>query len=276
MSDFLGYKGKRVIITGCFSGMGHAAAKLLVDLGAEVHGFDVKESDLPLASFTKLDLRDKDSIEAGVAGVKGKIDKLFSCAGLAGSGSFPPMDTFTVNFIGNRHLTEQVIPRMEGSGAICAISSTAGMGWHGKLEKIMPLLHTTEWNAARKWAEDNADLVDEGYAFSKEVLIAYTQFRAASLIKQGIRLNCSLPQPTSSPMMDDFEDKSGEAVIKIFAEPLGRYSTPEEQAGPIVLLNSDLATIVNGVALPVDGGFMGGLSTGQIDLSKLGELMGAA
>ena len=275
MSDILGYKGKRVLITGCYSGMGHAAAKLLLDLGAEVHGLDVRECDLPLASFTKLDLRDKDSIESGVAGIKGKIDKLFNCAGLAGSGSFPPMDTFTVNFIGNRHLTEQVIPRMEGSGAICAISSTAGMGWHGKLEKIMPLLHTTEWNAARKWAEDNAALVDEGYAFSKEVLIAYTQFRAAQLIKQGIRFNCSLPQPTASPMMNDFEDKSGAAVIKVFAEPLGRYSTPEEQAGPIVLLNSDLATIVNGVALAVDGGFMGGLSTGQIDLSKLGELMSA-
>ena len=273
MSDALGYKGKRVIITGCFSGMGHAAAKLLLDLGAEVHGFDMKECDLPLASFTKIDLRDRASIEAGVAGVPGKIDKLFSCAGMPGG--IAPLDCFTVNFIGNRHLTEQVVPRMEGSGAICAISSTAGMGWHGNLERLMPLMHTTGWDESIQWMSDNAEYVDEGYSRSKEALIIYTQFRAATLIKQGIRLNCSLPQPTATPMMKDFEAAASAAVVGVFAEPLGRYSTPEEQAGPIVLLNSDLATIVNGVALPVDGGFMGGLATGQVDLSKLGELIGA-
>lgn len=273
MSDVLGYKGKRVVITGCFSGMGHAAAKLLLDLGAEVHGFDMKECDLPLASFTKLDLRDRASIEAAVAGVPGKIDKLFSCAGMPGG--IAPLDCFTVNFIGNRHLTELVIPRMQGSGAICAISSTAGMGWHGNLERLMGLLQITGWDETVQWMNDNADYVDEGYSRSKEALIIYTQFRAASLIKQGIRMNCSLPQPTATPMMGDFEAAAGAAVIGVFAEPLGRYSTPEEQAGPIVLLNSDLATIVNGVALPVDGGFMGGLATGQVDLSKLGELMGA-
>jgi len=273
MSDVLGYKGKRVVITGCFSGMGHATAKLLLDLGAEVHGLDVKECDLPLASFTQLDLRDRASIEAGVGGIKGKIDSLFSCAGLPGSGSFPPIDTFTVNFIGHRHLTELVIPRMEGSGAIVAISSTGGMGWQGHLEELMGLMQITDWDASRKWAEDNAEVVSEGYASSKEALIIYTQFRAAQLIKQGIRFNCTLPQPTASPMVKDFEDTSGKEVIEIFAEPLGRYSTIEEQAGPLILLNSDLAGIVNGVPLPVDGGFTGGLVTGQIDLSKLAELL---
>jgi NAD(P)-dependent dehydrogenase (short-subunit alcohol dehydrogenase family) len=273
MSDVLGYKGKRVVITGCFSGMGHAAAKLLLDLGAEVHGFDMKPCDLPLASFTQIDLRDKGSIEAGVAGVPGKIDKLFSCAGMPGG--IAPMDCFTVNFIGHRHLTELVIPRMQGSGAICAISSTAGMGWHGKLEALLPLMAMTDWDETVAWMHANPDFISDGYSTSKEALIVYAQYRGASLIKQGIRFNCSLPQPTATPMMNDFEAAAGAAVIGVFAEPLGRYSTPEEQAGPIVALNSDLMSIVNGVALPVDGGFVGGMATGQVDLSKLGELMGA-
>ncbi|MFD1959547.1 SDR family NAD(P)-dependent oxidoreductase [Novosphingobium panipatense] len=87
MSDVLGYKGKRVIVSGCFSGMGEAAAKLLVELGAEVHGFDFKESTVPMASFTKIDLRDPGSLEAAVAGVGGKIDALFNCAAFpAGAG----------------------------------------------------------------------------------------------------------------------------------------------------------------------------------------------
>ena len=71
MTDILGYKGKRVIVSGCFSGMGEATAKILLSLGAEVHGFDYKDVDLPLASFNKVDLRDAASIEAGVAAVGG-------------------------------------------------------------------------------------------------------------------------------------------------------------------------------------------------------------
>ena len=65
MSDVLGYAGKRVIVTGCFSGMGAAVAQILLDLGAEVHGFDYKNASLPLASFTNVDLRDPASIDVG-------------------------------------------------------------------------------------------------------------------------------------------------------------------------------------------------------------------
>ncbi|MBV1917752.1 MAG: coniferyl-alcohol dehydrogenase, partial [Sphingomonadaceae bacterium] len=249
MSDVLGYEGKRVIVTGCFSGMGHATAKLLLDLGAQVHGVDYKECDLPLASFTNIDLRNKDSIEDGIASIGGRIDSLFSCAGLPGSGTFPAIDTFTVNFIGHRHLNECVVERMESGGSIVSIASTAGMGWHGNLEKWLGLMQITGWDETCKWAETNVDLIGEGYSSSKEALIVYTQHRAAQLIKQGVRFNVSLPQPTHSPMMKDFEAAASADIVGMFAEPLGRYSTPEEQAGPLVLLNSDLAGIVNGVTL---------------------------
>jgi NAD(P)-dependent dehydrogenase (short-subunit alcohol dehydrogenase family) len=91
----------------------------------------------------------------------------------------------------------------------------------------------------------------------------------AHLIKQGIRINCTLPSPTQTPMMETFEAASGKDVVAAAAEPMGRYSTPEEQASGIVLLNSALASIVNGVVFPVDGGFMGGVATGQVDLSVM-------
>ena len=110
MADVLGYQGKRVIVSGCFSGMGEATARLLGELGAEVHGFDYKQATVPLASFNQVDLRDPASIEAGVAAVGGKIDALFNCAGLPQS--FPPLDVMKVNFIGLRHLTETVLPLM--------------------------------------------------------------------------------------------------------------------------------------------------------------------
>lgn len=269
MSDILGYKGKRVIVSGCFSGMGEATAKLLLELGAEVHGFDFKDVDLPLASFNKVDLRDPATIEAGVSAVGGKIDALFNCAGLPGGGGFPALDTMKVNFLGTRHLTEQVVPLMGDKGAIISIASTGGLGWSRRIPVHMELLQTQGFQAGLDWCEAHPDQVAEGYAFSKEAVIVWTQFMGAQLIKKGIRINCSLPSPTQTPMMETFHATSGKDVVDAAAEPLGRYTTPAEQAGPLVLINSNLAGVVNGIVLPVDGGFMGGLATGQIDISKM-------
>ena len=269
MSDILGYKGKRVIVSGCFSGMGEATAKILLDLGAEVHGLDFKESTLPLASFNQIDLRDAASIEKGVAAIGGKVDGLFNCAGLAGGGAFPALDTFKVNFIGTRHLTETVLPLMGQGGAIVSIASTGGLGWSRRIPTHMELMQVRGYDATVAWAEAHPEHVAEGYAFSKEAVIVWTQFMGAQLIKKGIRINCSLPSPTQTPMMATFHATSGKDIVDAAAEPLGRYTTPAEQAGPLVLLNSDAASVVNGVVLPVDGGFMGGLTTGQVDISKM-------
>ena len=165
MTDILGYKGKRVIVSGCFSGMGEATAKMLLDLGAEVHGLDFKESALPLASFNQIDLRDAGSIETGVKAIGGKIDALFNCAGLAGGGAFPAMDTFKVNFIGTRHLTEQVVPMMSEGGAIASIASTGGLGWSRRVPVHMELLQTKGFQAAVDWGEAHPEHIAEGYAF---------------------------------------------------------------------------------------------------------------
>ena len=268
MSDILGYKGKRVIVSGCFSGMGEATAKLLLELGAEVHGLDFRDSSLPLASFTNVDLRDPASIEAAVAGIGGKVDALFNCAGLPQS--FPPLDVMKVNFIGLRHLTEQVLPLMGPGGAIASIASTGGLGWSRRIPTNMEFVTTKGYDAAVAWCEAHLDdVVKEGYSFSKENVIVWTQYMGAHLIKKGIRINCTLPSPTQTPMMATFEAASGKDVVAAAAEPMGRYSTPAEQAGGIVLLNSDLAGIVKGVVFPVDGGFMGGVATGQVDLSVM-------
>lgn len=269
MSDFLGYAGKRVIVSGCFSGMGEAAARMLIDLGAEVHGFDYKDVALPLASSTKVDLRDAASIEAGVRGVGGRIDALFNCAGLPGGGAFSALDTMKVNFIGTRHLTDQVVPLMGEGGAIISIASTGGLGWSQRIPVHMELLQTQGFDAAVAWCEAHPEQVHEGYAFSKEAVIVWTQFMGAQLIKRGIRINCSLPSPTQTPMMASFHATAGKDVVDAAAEPLGRYTTPAEQAGPLVLLCSQHAGVVNGVVLPVDGGFMGGLATGQVDISRM-------
>lgn len=271
MSDFMSYKNKRVILSGCFSGMGEATAKRLLDLGAEVHGLDYKESKLPLASFTQVDLRETASVEAAVAKIGGKVDALFNCAGLPQTAG--PLEVMKVNFLGTRKLTETVLPLMGEGAAIASIASTAALRWSTRIPKIMELVTTPSFEEGLKWCEANPDLVAEGYSFSKEAVVVWTLFNSSKLIKKGIRINCILPGPTQTPMMNSFESATPVAVIDAAAQPINRRAVPDEQAGPLVFLNSDAASYVNGVAFPVDGGFMGGLATGQIDLSVM---MGAA
>ena len=45
MEDRFRYDGKRVLVVGCYSGMGAAAAKVVSSLGGEVHGVDFRDPD---------------------------------------------------------------------------------------------------------------------------------------------------------------------------------------------------------------------------------------
>jgi NAD(P)-dependent dehydrogenase (short-subunit alcohol dehydrogenase family) len=267
MQDFLSYKNKRVVVTGCYSGMGEATAKLLGTLGAEVHGLDYKQCELDLASFALVDLRESGSIDAAVKKIGGKVDALFNCAGLPQT--FPPIEVMKVNYAGTRRLTEQLLPFMPAGSAIVSISSTGGLGWSRRVPVLMQLLQIEGFEGAVKWCEENPDTVREGYSLSKEAIIVWTMMMSSRLVKKGIRINCTLPGPTQTPMMAQFEAATKASVLEAATQPMNRRSTPAEQAGPLVFLNSDAAGYVNGVAFPVDGGFLGGVATGQIDIKAM-------
>jgi NAD(P)-dependent dehydrogenase (short-subunit alcohol dehydrogenase family) len=268
--DVLGYEGKRVIVTGAASGMGAATARLLVDLGAEVHAIDVQQPDRSgLASFSECDLRDPDQIEATVAKIGSVVNMLFNCAGLPNT--FPDLDVMLVNFCGLRHLTEQVIPNMleDAGSAIASIASTAGIGWTANLELLGPLVATPDFATARAWCEQHPAALANAYGLSKEAINAYTAFRSFTLAARGIRINCLNPGPTDTPMMPEFEKAVGKEYMDSFPVPLGRHAVADEQAWPLVFLNSPRASFVTGVQLDADGGFKGALFTGQIDPSVL-------
>ena len=59
----------------------------------------------------------------------------------------------------------------------------------------------------------------------------------ACLAEKGIRVNCISPGPTDTPMMADFESAYGKEFMDNFPVPLGRHSTPDEQAWPLIFLN---------------------------------------
>jgi len=268
MEDVLGYEGRRVIVTGAASGMGEAVAQILVDLGAEVHALDLREPSIPgLASFTQCDLRDPAAIDASVARIGAIVNGLFNCAGLPNT--FPDLDVMLVNFCGLRHLTEAVVPHMPEGSAIASIASVAGIAWLQNMATVLELVTTPDFASARTWCEADPARIANAYGLSKEAINAYTAWRCVPLAKDGIRINCLNPGPTDTAMMPHFEQAMGKAYMDDFPKPLGRNSRPEEQAWPLVFLNSPRASYVTGIALFADGGFTGGLYTGQIDPSVL-------
>jgi len=269
------YEGKRVVIAGCFSGMGEATARELVALGAEVHGFDIKPSPVSLASFHQVDLCDPALIDQAVDAIDGEIDALFNCAGLPQT--FGAIDVMKVNFIGMRCWTEKWLPKIRRGGAIATITSTAGMDMMSHAKEINELIAIPDFDGAVAWAEAHPELVGDGYGFSKEVSSYWTMVMGMTTIKQGVRINCVAPGPTQTPMMQDFEKVATSSVVDVFLLPIGRRSRPEEQAYPLMFLNSDAASFINGHVLNVDGGNVGGVMTGRIDIAgEIGKVLTGA
>jgi NAD(P)-dependent dehydrogenase (short-subunit alcohol dehydrogenase family) len=264
VDDVLGYDGKHVLVTGAASGMGEATAQLLVELGARVTGLDVKTVEVAGVESRLVDLRSPTSIDAALDGI-GALDAVFSVAGLPGP-PFSDMDVLTVNFIGARYLLESLIPAMASGTAIACVASNAGLGWQNELEKLMPVITNPNFDDTVAWVEANpADLnANMGYLYSKKLTNAWVAWRAPQLIRQGIRLNNTNPGPTQTAMMPAFEDFAGKEMIDAFVGPSGRRSTAEEQAWPLLFLNSPRSSYIAGEALHTDAGFLAAQTTNQL------------
>lgn len=272
MEDVLGYKGKRVVVTGSASGMGEAAARILVDIDAEVIGLDIKPTSVPVARHLEVDLREPDSIRSAVDAIGDPVDAVFSVAGLPGP-PFSDLDTMLVNFVGGRQLIEWLLPAMPKGSAIACVASTAGLGWQESVGELMPLVASPDFASGKAWCEEHADLVasSTGYMLSKKALNIWVAWRAATLLPEGIRLNCTNPGPTDTGMMPAFEAASGADLINAFVGPSGRRSTSVEQGWPLVFLNSPHSSYIAGEALHTDAGFTGAMVTGQIDVARPDE-----
>jgi NAD(P)-dependent dehydrogenase (short-subunit alcohol dehydrogenase family) len=262
MQDVLGYAGKRVVVTGAASGMGEAAARLLVELGAEVHALDVKPVKVGVAQSIGTNLAEKGSIDAAVAQLPKRVDVLLNCAGLPGP-PFSNLETMLVNFVGLRHLTEAVVPRLPEGGAVASITSVAGMGWRKNLEAVRALVATPDFDAGRAWCEAHSDKAS-GYLFSKQCIIYYTKKRAGELVGRKIRVNCLSPAPTATPMLPSFHQQAGKEMIdQHFQAPIGRDATSEEMAEPLVFLGSRMARFVSGQNLFVDFAYEAQIDAGM-------------
>ena len=253
----LSYGGKRVVVAGGGgTGMGSSVARLVGELGGEVHVLDLREPTVPVASFVHTDLGDPAGIAAAVERVGGPVDALFNCQGISGTApGTTSVDVMRINFLGVRHLTEQLLPTISPGGAVASISSTGGLAWPQRLGEVLELLETDGFDEGLAWVEEQTDgflseVFPTSYAFSKEALIVYTMQRCVTSIAAGVRMSCTSPGATGTSMSPDFPADR----VAVMEQPSGRKATPDEQALPLVFLASDAAGYVNGANLVVDGG----------------------
>jgi NAD(P)-dependent dehydrogenase (short-subunit alcohol dehydrogenase family) len=264
IGELFRYDNRRVVVTGCASGIGAELAAQLDELGADVVGLDIRPPAGGVGEFHALDLADEASIDAAVAELEGPVDALFNVAGVS-SGIGDPLRVVTINFLGTRRLTEQLIPQMHPGAAIANVSSLAASQYLANATTTLGLLDTPSMAEGVRWCDEHPEaLADGGYRLSKEAIILHCMRSVTALGERGIRINCTGPGVTDTPILDQLRTAYGQGFLDAFRNPLGRHADADEQASVLVFLNSDAARHMTGQVIWVDGGSVAERVSGEL------------
>lgn len=266
LNELVRFDGKHAVVTGCASGIGAEVVRQLGALGARVTGLDVRAPDdtSTVDDFVEVDLADPDSVDTAAAAVGGTVDALFNVAGVS-SGIGDPLLVVRINFLGTRALTEMLIDQMPAGAAIANVSSLAASAYRDNAHTTLGLVATASFADGLRWCADHPDaLADGGYRQSKEAIVLYGMHRAVALGARGIRINCTAPGVTETPILDQLRSAYGQQYLDSFTAPLGRVSTAEEQAAALVFLGSPAAGYITGQVVWTDGGISADRFVAQI------------
>lgn len=265
MTDYFGYHDRISVVTGAASGMGRALAEILVDLGASVYAIDRVEPSVPgITKAIIADLGSKDSLDAAFSELPEGIHSFFGIAGVSGVHQ-SYLDTFTINFIANKYVTDTYLrDRIVAGGSLTFVTSNGGLRWENAAvrEELAELTAPVGWealvSAASAFDERLGGAVPGslGYILSKRALNHWVATQVGPLADlKKIRINAVLPAMTNSGMIGEFaEMKGGMAAVEADLGPAGRLAESVDIARVLAFLGSDLAGYVSGVHLSVDFG----------------------
>jgi NAD(P)-dependent dehydrogenase (short-subunit alcohol dehydrogenase family) len=270
VANLFNYEGKRVVLTGGATGIGAALVDLLKELGVEhLTVLDIKEPEVDVDAFVEANLAEKDSLDAAVGQIDGRVDVLFSNAGVAARSGL--RTCMAVNVAASRRLTDSLLDRIPAGGTVVYTASMAGNGWPQHLEAINGLLAIDDWDDFLDAAEATEAAQADVYPFSKACMQVYVMRKSHDTIRRGVRVNSICPAPVDTPLMVDFRHDMGDKVIdwSVDVQGNGRMAVASDIAPPLAFMGSDAAAFVNGVNLLVDAGFTAAMTTGQADFSAL-------
>jgi len=246
----LGLTGAKALITGGSRGIGRAAALMLAKAGSDV-AINYQSRAEAAASLRaevlnlgreclvfKAEISREEDVRAMVEGCRaawGRVDILVNNAGIWTYGEMGAMpkavwdETMRVNLDGVFLATNAVVPLMKanGRGVVIHVSSTAAV---------------------------RGEAFHSHYAASKGALVSLTKSLAVELAPFHIRVNAVAPGWVDTDMCTEVFAVPGYRKKVEETIPLRRIPPPEDIAGPIVFLASDLARHITGEILNVNGG----------------------
>ena len=280
LNTLFGYEGKTVVVSGAYSGMGRAAAKLLSELGAEVYTICRRngrhsELDFPVAGEFYADFGVKEDIDKLAEELPARIDALFLCHGIAlNSDGSNTLDVQKVNFLGHKYLLEKVIDKVVDSGSVSIIGSAGGFDWETSFENCMEVIETKTYEEAIAWYEAHPAEIASGYVFSKQCLNTYVRAMCHEpmYIDRKIRLNLIAPGNTDTGLKEDFgagTSPSGnveeglEIIESLFLDSWdGYWASPEQMGWPLAAIGSKMFNYMSGQIIYLDYGVS---ATWQVD-----------
>lgn len=234
------FEGKVAVVTGGNRGLGKACVKLLMKYGCKdiailcASGEGELDGLLPI----KTDIRNKNDVAKSMEFIKehfGRLDILINCAGVSSMIPFLEISEEEYNTVMDINLKGTFFCCQEGIklmlenhyGRIVNIASTAGI---------------------------TGGIVGPHYGASKAGIIALTQSLGRTFAQQGIMINCVAPGEMKTDMfyeLFDTEEKQKQRANNI---PVRRIADPEEVAGMIIFMASDLASYMTGETVRLSGG----------------------
>jgi NAD(P)-dependent dehydrogenase (short-subunit alcohol dehydrogenase family) len=235
--------GKVAVITGAGSGMGKASVEVFVREGAKVVAADISGAEKDTAAEVgegvlpiHCDTTNEAEVEAAMrAAVEefGQLNAVCNVAGIADAAMLADVTT--------EHYNKLIEVDLRGV-------------FHGIKQGIRVMLEAGNGGAIVNWASLaglNAAPFTSVYSAAKAGVISFTKAAAVEYAAEGIRTNCLCPGFIYTAMSAGAENIPG----MLEKSPMNRGGQAHEVAEVGAFLASDRASYLNGVIIPVDGGW---------------------